>query len=944
MPQASLAPSVAMKSSLKASRFVAPPEMPHDRAHGRATDAPRREARWSGSGSYFESLVSAGPSGRSPRTSLISGRPYFAGATIPGVAPRDSYSSERPAHARVNLAAPEPDSWDLLRRKSFLGENGGAPLIGPNSNRRRSSKRQSMMKRNILVMEETFAPEYKRRILALLEGARGVIFMTLVTLWSLFGDDVRLAAFEEKDDPAFVGLTFTCLALFSLEMALLCVAKKGYPMSFYFWLDAIATLSLLLDVPDFMTLAGLRGDCDHDAYGHDFDAVDVSGGTSAGGDDGSEIDGTFARAARAARAGTRAGRIVRAIRLVRVAKLYSTWRLGREGELGADDAKKLDPTLNDDEVDFTAEETRVGQRLSDLTTRRVIVGVLGMLFVLPFFNVDTYDVGDDALLRDGGLRMLHDVLVMSPSPPGRGFYDAVDHFHASTPGLYALVLNGTRFDDHAATAFSLDGSRHAKLRCEEFRFAAYVSPPEANVHDRLSFAFFDVRDASRAQAALNMCRTVFVCVVLGVGALMFSRDANFLVLKPIERMVKKVRDVSENPLTRFEVNDDADPAGEQMETRLLENSIAKICGLLAVGFGEAGSEIIAENMKRGGEIDPMIPGKKIVAIFGFCDIRQFTDTTEVLQEGVMEFVNTIGKIVHMEVHLHGGSANKNIGDAFLLVWKFPKDVTLEDVEHPEKTAPETRSTIAMIADNALASFIVIMAGLRRSAKLNTYRNNVALAERIPDFEVKMGFGLHVGWAIEGAIGSEYKVDASYLSPNVNLSARLEAATKQFGVPLLLSENFVNICGASVASQCRQIDRVTVKGSVVPMGLYTYDTNVDEVPEPTPDTDPTTPAEAESNSFAEYDDEFSEHPDIVALRKGITREFLEAFRRGFELYRDGDWAAAAEALRGVAEGDVRQNARGRSMVDGPSRALIEYMRARDFKAPRGWAGCRELTEK
>ena len=63
----------------------------------------------------------------------------------------------------------------------------------------------------------------------------------------------------------------------------------------------------------------------------------------------------------------------------------------------------------------------------------------------------------------------------------------------------------------------------------------------------------------------------------------------------------------------------------------------------------------------------------------------------------------------------------------------------------------------------------------------------------------MGFGLHVGWAIEGAIGSEYKVDASYLSPNVNLSARLEAATKQFGVPLLLSENFVNICGASVAA-------------------------------------------------------------------------------------------------------------------------------------------------
>ncbi len=37
----------------------------------------------------------------------------------------------------------------------------------------------------------------------------------------------------------------------------------------------------------------------------------------------------------------------------------------------------------------------------------------------------------------------------------------------------------------------------------------------------------------------------------------------------------------------------------------------------------------------------------------------------------MEFVNSIANIVHMEVARHEGAANKNIGDAFLLVWKFP---------------------------------------------------------------------------------------------------------------------------------------------------------------------------------------------------------------------------------------------------------------------------------
>ncbi len=51
-------------------------------------------------------------------------------------------------------------------------------------------------------------------------------------------------------------------------------------------------------------------------------------------------------------------------------------------------------------------------------------------------------------------------------------------------------------------------------------------------------------------------------------------------------------------------------------------------------------------------------------------------------------------------------------------------------------------------------------------------------------------------------GSEYKIDASYLSPNVNMASRLEAATKQFGLPLLLSEDFVECLSSEVRSKVR----------------------------------------------------------------------------------------------------------------------------------------------
>jgi len=53
------------------------------------------------------------------------------------------------------------------------------------------------------------------------------------------------------------------------------------------------------------------------------------------------------------------------------------------------------------------------------------------------------------------------------------------------------------------------------------------------------------------------------------------------------------------------------------ETVILEQTIIKIGALLALGFGEAGAKIIADNMGHGGDVDPMVPGNKVVAIFGF---------------------------------------------------------------------------------------------------------------------------------------------------------------------------------------------------------------------------------------------------------------------------------------------------------------------------------------
>ena len=97
----------------------------------------------------------------------------------------------------------------------------------------------------------------------------------------------------------------------------------------------------------------------------------------------------------------------------------------------------------------------------------------------------------------------------------------------------------------------------------------------------------------------------------------------------------------------------------------------KLAGLLQIGFGTAGAEIIAKNMGKEG-LNVMIPGKKMVGIFGFCDIRYFGKCTEQLQERVLMFVNQVAECVHERVDMFQGHNNKNIGNCFVLVWKFPK--------------------------------------------------------------------------------------------------------------------------------------------------------------------------------------------------------------------------------------------------------------------------------
>merc|ERR1712232_473163 len=205
-------------------------------------------------------------------------------------------------------------------------------------------------------------------------------------------------------------------------------------------------------------------------------------------------------------------------------------------------------------------------------------------------------------------------------------------------------------------------------------------------------------------------------------------------------------------------------------------------------------------------VNALIPGNRVEAIFGFCDLRNFTDTTEVLQDRGMVFVNQVAKIVHSIVDEWHGAANRNIGPAFLIVWRMREDFNSE--------------TKTKIGDMSVVSFVHIVAAVNKSAVLKYYSEHPALLARLPNYRVRLGFGLHYGWAIEGAIGSDFKIDASYLSPHVNMASRLEAATKRYQVVLLITDPLRALCSQQMGRHLRCIDNVTFKGTGKSLRIHT----------------------------------------------------------------------------------------------------------------------------
>jgi len=460
----------------------------------------------------------------------------------------------------------------------------------------------------------------------------------------------------------------------------------------------------------------------------------------------------------------------------------------------------------------------------------------------------------------------------------------------------------------------------------------------------VSYARFNIRKQIKEEAILQFGTTIFTCVVLTAASLIFVSDTQNIVITPISKMVGIIKTLADDPLQkpeppRLEEIEELDP--DQMRTVELEKTIYRIGNLLQMAFGQLGAIIIRENVSSGdGSLEIMIPGHRINAIFMSARINEFARLSNTLQENTAVFVNKVASILHECVDRWSGSANRNDGDRFLLTWRLPE---IEDGETEKNEALLEKRT--EMADKSLIAAVKIVAEVRRSSQLTAYSKNPKVIEEFGiNFKPLITFGLHMGWTIEGAIGSESKIDACYLSPHLQVAFRVEDLCSFYEMQILVTESLYNLMSLKARNTLRKIDVIVMREHKDPRGIYTFDISFNNqeagsIPDGHEVGDLIKLQQYESINIESFKNKgvdymFTLDSDIVGLQQHI-QEFAPIFRQAFKCYVAGNWQQAFDNVERCLE--LWEN-------DGPTKALQFYMSFFCFKAPPEWYGYRDIDQK
>ena len=178
----------------------------------------------------------------------------------------------------------------------------------------------------------------------------------------------------------------------------------------------------------------------------------------------------------------------------------------------------------------------------------------------------------------------------------------------------------------------------------------------------------------------------------------------------------------------------------------------------------------------------------------FMDVRGFTPISEQMSATeLVDFINTLLAPLSDAIQSELGTIDKYIGDSIMAFWNAPLDIA-DHTTRACRAALKMREVVQALNDSDAFGF-----GDRG----------------FEDPTVRIGIGLNAGTACVGNMGSEKRFNYSAMGDVVNVAARIESATKSFGVDVLVSEE---VARAAPGMAFLEAGEILLKGKSQPSKL------------------------------------------------------------------------------------------------------------------------------
>jgi len=208
---------------------------------------------------------------------------------------------------------------------------------------------------------------------------------------------------------------------------------------------------------------------------------------------------------------------------------------------------------------------------------------------------------------------------------------------------------------------------------------------------------------------------------------------------------------------------------------------------LRIQFEEFVSPELASELER----DPtFLEGQQRFISCLFADLRNFSAISEMMgAEGIYAMMRDVMDALTQCVLDAGGAIINYAGDGMAAMWNAP----LDQADHAQRAC---RAALAMQA---------VMPAL-----------NDKWAERA-GMPLKVGIGINSGDALVGNAGSRHRIKYGPMGHTVNLASRVEGATKQLGVSILITDSSAELIGDEFL--LREICQVRVVGIQQPATVF-----------------------------------------------------------------------------------------------------------------------------